>query len=239
MNEIHNEDCMITMAKMADESVDLIVTSPPYNKWKNVRVQKNREEYWNRTNIKYDNYNDKMSDEDYEIWQINIINECLRVLKPTGTICYNHKDEIHNFTVKSPLQWIFKTNACLRQSVIWDRCGMQAYNPVRFYRLEEYIYILGHYNKKFKWNKDAAKYNSIWRIPPNRNIHGHPATFPEEIVKRCIEAFTEENDIVYDPFNGSGTTTLVSKKMNRQYIGSDISKKYCDVALSRINDDVS
>jgi DNA modification methylase len=184
MNEIHNEDCMITMAKMADASVDLIVTSPPYNKWKNVRVQKNRAEYWNRTNIKYDNYNDKMSDEDYENWQINIINECLRVLKPTGTICYNHKDEIHNFTVKSPLQW-------------------------------------------------------IWRIPPNRNIHGHPATFPEEIVKRCIEAFTEENDIVYDPFNGSGTTTLVSKKMNRQYIGSDISQKYCEVALSRINDYVS
>jgi DNA modification methylase len=58
-------------------------------------------------------------------------------------------------------------------------------------------------------------------------------------VKRCIEAFTEENDIVYDPFNGSGTTTLVSKKMNRQYIGSDISQKYCEVALSRINDYVS
>jgi DNA modification methylase len=231
---IYNEDCLTTMSRMEDNSIDLIVTSPPYNNWRNKRVQKSREDYWKRTRIDYDNFDDKMSDEDYENWQIKILNECIRVLKPTGTICYNHKDTIYNFEVTSPLQWIMKSDAKLRQTVIWDRCGMQAYNPVRYYRFEEYVYVLGKGQKNFKWNKECARYGSIWRIPPSRNKHGHPATFPEELVKRCVESFTDSDDIVYDPFMGSGTTAIVCKSMNRQYIGSEISKNYCETAENRL-----
>lgn len=234
MNVIYNEDCLQTMSRLPNSCVDLIVTSPPYNNWRNKRVQKKREDYWKRTVIQYDEYDDKMTDEEYEQQQIKVINECIRILKPSGTLCYNHKDMIYNFECKSPLQWIMKSDAKLRQTVIWDRCGMQAYNPVRYYRFEEWIYILGKENKNFKWNKDCAKYSSIWRISPSRNTHNHPATFPEELVKRCIESFTEENDIVYDPYMGSGTVAVTAKKMNRNYIGSEISKNYCEIAESRL-----
>ena len=219
-----------------DDYVDLIVTSPNYNNWRNRRTQAGRKEYWERTNIIYDKCSDKQTDEEYEKEQITVINEMLRVLKPTGTICYNHKDRIFNFQVKSPLEWILKTNAKYRQRITWDRCGMQAYNPCRFYRVDEDVYILGKKSKGFKWNMDAAKYLSVWRIPPSKNTKGHPATFPEELVRRCIEAFTDEGDIVLDPYNGIGTTAFVAKKMNRQYIGIDISEKYCEIAKKRIGE---
>lgn len=236
-NKIYCGDNHEVLKTIPDNTVDLIVTSPNYNNWRNRRTQKKREKYWKRTNIVYDNFSDKQTDEDYEKGQIEIINELIRVLKPTGTICYNHKDRIFNFEVKSPLEWILKTKAKYRQRITWDRCGMQAYNPVRFYRVEEDIYILGKEAKGFKWNKEAAKYLSVWRIPPNRNVYGHNATFPEELAKRCIDAFTDKGDVVLDPYNGTGTTTKVAFEYGRKYIGIDISEKYCEIALKRIRNE--
>lgn len=234
-NKILLGSCLEIMKTFPDDCIDLIVTSPNYNNWRNRRTQAKRQEYWKRTNIVYDVCEDKQNDIDYEKEQIETINEMVRIIKPTGTICYNHKDRIFNFQVKSPIEWIIKSNAIYRQRITWDRCGMQAYNPVRFYRVDEDIYILGKNAKEFTWNKEAAKYLSIWRITPNRNIYGHNATFPEEIVKRCIEAFTNENDLVLDPYNGTGTTTKVAKDMNRNYIGIDISQKYNEIAENRLS----
>jgi DNA modification methylase len=231
-DKIFNMDCLEGMKMIPDNSIDLIVTSPPYNNFRNRRTQAGREDYWKRTNIVYDCFSDKMTDEDYAEWQIKCINEMVRIIKPTGTIAYNHKDRIFNFEVLSPLTWILKTNATYRQRITWDRCGMQAYNPVRFYRCEEDIYILGK-GSDFKWNKSAAKYLSIWKIPPTIN-KDFPCSFPEEIPKRCIEAFTDEGDIVLDPFTGSGTTAYVSHVMNRHYIGFEISEKYYEMAVRRI-----
>lgn len=235
-NKIYLGNCIDIMQSFPDNSIDLIVTSPNYNNWRNRRTQAKRKDYWKRTNIVYDVCPDKQNDTDYENEQIQIINQMIRILKPTGTICYNHKDRIFNFEVKSPIEWILKSNAVYRQRITWDRCGMQAYNPVRFYRVEEDIYILGKQAKDFTWNKEAAKFLSVWRIPPNRNIYGHNATFPEEIVRRCILAFTNEHDLVLDPFNGTGTTTKVAKEMNRSYIGIDISEKYNKIAEKRLKE---
>ena len=184
LNKIYCMDCLLGMKQIPDNTIDLIVTSPPYNNFRNRRTQANRADYWKRTNIVYKDFSDKMSDKDYMQWQIACINEMVRVIKPTGTIAYNHKDRIFNFEVLSPLQWILQTNAIFRQRITWDRCGMQAYNPVRFYRCEEDIYILGK-QSKFKWNKDAARYMSIWKIPPTKN-NEFPCSFPIEIPKRCI-----------------------------------------------------
>jgi DNA modification methylase len=221
---------MSVLSTMQSDSVDLVVTSPPYNNWRNRRTQKERSDYWERTNIVYDVCEDKMSDADYQRSQVALINELVRVLKPGGTICYNHKDQIFNFKATSPLEWILRSDAILRQRVTWDRCGMQAYNPVRFYRVEEDIYILGKAHGKPKWNAGSAKDMSVWRVPPSRNVEGHPATFPSEIVRRCVEAFTDPGDIVLDPYNGVGTTTTVATRLGRVGIGIDISQAYCAIA---------
>lgn len=231
--DLYQGDCLEVMKSIADNTIDLIITSPPYNNFRNRRTQKSREDYWKRTNIVYNSFNDKMKDEEYQEWQIECINEMLRILKPTGTIAYNHKDQIYNFTVTSPLQWILKTKAILRQRITWDRCGMQAYNPVRFYRTEEDIYLLGKCAKGFIWNKDCAKYLSIWRIPPSKNS-GHPCSFPLEIPNRLIESFSNENDVILDPFMGSGTVGVSALKNKRNFIGIEIDKEYCSIAENRI-----
>jgi modification methylase len=228
-------DCLELMKQIPDGSVDLIVTSPPYNNWRNRRTQKSREDYWKRTNIIYGTYSDDLSDSEYENFQVEFLNECMRVLKDTGTMCYNHKDRITDFRLTSPLMWILKSSAIIRQRITWDRCGMQAYNPVRFYRCDEDIYILGKCAKGFKWNKECAKYMSVWRIPPSKNIH-HPCSFPDEIPKRCIEAFTNEGDVVFDPFLGSGTTAVAAVNTGRHYIGFELDPTYYDIACQRLDE---
>lgn len=93
-NIIYNEDCLETLAKMEDNSIDLIVTSPPYNK-NFYAPSSGADKSWSALRgrqIPYDVYNDSMPPQDYENWQRNIISECIRVLKPSGSLFYNHKD---------------------------------------------------------------------------------------------------------------------------------------------------
>lgn len=93
-NIIYNEDCLETLAKMKDNSIDLIVTSPPYNK-NFYAPSSGADKSWSALRgrqIPYDVYNDSMPPQDYENWQRNIISECIRVLKPSGSLFYNHKD---------------------------------------------------------------------------------------------------------------------------------------------------
>ena len=75
-----------------------------------------------------------------------------------------------------------------------------------------------------------------WSIAPERKMknYGHPAMFPEELVRRGLKLFSFENDLILDPFNGVGTTTKVANELNRNYLGIDNAKKYCNVAKKRI-----
>lgn len=90
-NIIYNEDCLETLARMEDNSIDLIVTSPPYNKGFYAKISEDG--IWHRA-IDYDNYDDALEPKEYENWQKKIISECLRVLKPSGSLFYNHKDNL-------------------------------------------------------------------------------------------------------------------------------------------------
>ena len=93
-NIIYNEDCLETLAKMEDNSIDLIVTSPPYNK-NFYAPSSGADKSWSALRgrqIPYDEYSDSMQPQDYENWQKKIISECIRVLKPSGSLFYNHKD---------------------------------------------------------------------------------------------------------------------------------------------------
>ena len=80
--------------------------------------------------------------------------------------------------------------------------------------------------------------NAKWSIAPERDMkkYGHPAMFPEKLVERVLKLFTYEGDIILDPFNGVGTTTLVSHKFNRKYLGIELSEKYCKTANKRIKE---
>ena len=91
IDKIYKEDCLGTLSKMEDNSIDLIVTSPPYNKGFYTKLTEN--ENWHSA-IDYDNYDDALEPKEYENWQKKIISQCLRVLKPSGSLFYNHKDNL-------------------------------------------------------------------------------------------------------------------------------------------------
>ena len=80
--------------------------------------------------------------------------------------------------------------------------------------------------------------NAKWSIAPEKSMkdYGHPAMFPEKLAERVIKLFSFKNDVILDPFNGSGTTTKVARNLNRHYIGIDLSKNYVNLALERLKE---
>lgn len=234
INKIYMEDCLLTMARMKEEGikVDLIVTSPPYNKnahasakgdntsWRNMRGRQ----------IAYDVYGDDMPQEEYEDWQREVIKSCLDVLKPHGSLFYNHKDIAVKGTIIPP-KWVYDFN--VHQQIIWDRGSSVANDPHYFQPITEYIYWIVKDPKNFLFNKSESIFrNNIWRINPESNPH--PAPFPLKLVGNIVNCCTLQGGLVYDPFMGSGTTAICAIRNKCDYIGSEISQKYVDMAEERI-----
>lgn len=236
LNKIYNEDCLETLARMDDECVDLIVTSPPYNKnayasasgdtksWSNLRGRQ----------IAYDQYADNLPPQEYEQWQKKVIKECLRVLKPSGSLFYNHKDILSEGKIIAP-KWVYDFD--IHQQIIWNR-GSSLANDVHYFQpITEYIYWIVKDAKKTLFHKEKTKYRqTVWNINFETNTR-HPAPFPEKLVANIILSCTDTQNIVYDPFMGGGTTAVVATRFQRNFIGSEISADYVKYAESRIKNE--
>lgn len=217
-NKIHNIDVLEGLSKLDDNSIDCIVTSPPYNKY---GLSK-----FGHRKIKYDQFKDDMNETDYQEWQIAILNEFKRVIKPTGSIFYNHKNRRVNCKEHTPHDWILKSDLNLYQTVIWNRNQSPSIFNTFLLPTYEYIFWMTKTNKTprvYRERLDSIK--DIWNITPSRSKI-HPATFPDKLVENCILLATNEGDIVLDPFSGIGTTCKVAQTLNRNWIGFEISEKY-------------
>jgi len=238
INKIYNENNLETMAKMPDCFVDLIVTSPPYNKgyWSSNRNLNNGFKTKARR-IDYENYSDNLNPKDYEEWQRKFIKECLRILKPTGSFFYNHQPIQKNHQEVNPL---FIYDFPLKQTIIWNRKNTPKLDKSYFFPITEYIFWLQkEKDSRVKFNRKKALFNTnVWNISPDVK-NKFPAPFPEELVNNCILSCTEENDLVYDPFMGSGTTAKMSILNNRNWIGSEISTEYCEIINKRLENHIS
>lgn len=115
-------DCLKVMKKISGESVDCIITSPPYNKLGLRKGVETNAHHWKNANIKYNSYDDNMDEEEYENWQIDFLNECFRLIKADGSVFYNHKVRRFDGVAHFP-EWIFKSKLKLYQMIIWDRGG--------------------------------------------------------------------------------------------------------------------
>lgn len=233
LNKIYNEDCLDTLARLEDNSIDLIITSPPYNK-NAYAPNGGQDKSWaalRGRQIPYDLYNDDMPQEQYEAWQRRVIEECLRVLKPTGSLFYNHKDILFNGVIIPPK---FVYDFKIHQQIIWNR-GSSLANDVHYFQpITEYIYWIVKDPKQVFFDKKMAAYRqNIWNINFETN-NPHPAPFPKLLVGNIILSCSKEGDVIYDPFMGSGTTAVVATKYKRYYIGSEISLQYVEMAEKRI-----
>lgn len=223
INKIYNENCFDTMRRMPDNFIDLVVTSPPYNLG---------EKHHTGNNIlkAYDTYIDNLPEEEYQAQQILILNELWRVVKEGGSVMYNHKNRIRNGLQISPYEWIFKTKWNIKQEIVWFN-GSQNFDKCRFYPMTERIYWLSK-------GKDTGFFNEINQHDLIQdNAVGikqeHKRAFPLVLAERFIMCFPNAK-LIYDPYMGSGTTALAAIKQKKDYIGSEISVNYCEIANKRL-----
>ena len=209
------------MRAMSENSIDLIVTSPPYNKQAvGGRLVKK---------VQYEKNLDTMSEVEYQEWQIEVLDECYRV----ADVCfYNHKIRYQDGRAIHPMEWILKTKWILYQEIIWDRSITGNIRGWRCWNIDERIYWLVKEKPK-ELSQNLAQLTSIWRVIPERKSE-HPAPFPLEIPLRCIEIGSEKNDLVLDPFMGSGSTALACQNVGRDFIGIEKEPEYVEIARARI-----
>lgn len=230
MNKIFQGDCLKILKKLPDSFVDLVVTSPPYNKHSADR-KCSKTDSWQQANIDYGDFKDDLPEEEYQAQQKDLIKELLRVLKPSGSIFYNHKNRIVNHRIISPEQWL--SDFIIRQVIIWHRGNSPALEPIRFMPTVEQIYWITKEQKTPYFTREGFQFQDVWRINPD-NDNDHPAPFPMEIPRRCIIAACPENGIVLDPYSGSGTTLIAAKTAYRNYVGIELNPKFVEMAEKRL-----
>lgn len=227
-------DALYTLKKLAPESVDLGVTSPPYNKQENKKG-------WLVNNVRYDNYPDKKTEKEYQEDQIKVLNELYRVTKYGGSFFYNHKVRWEQGNLIHPMHWLDASLWTIRQEIIWDRMIAANIRGWRFWQTEERIYWLYKPIADKKIGREIASNHalltSIWRFSPERD-NPHPAPFPLVLPLRCIYSLLDDqrDATIIDPYVGSGTTAIAAKLLGHKFIGIDIAKKYIELAKERVKD---
>ncbi len=237
INKITCGDSLKIMKQLPDESIDLVVTSPPYNlknstgngmkagtktgRWANNPLQNG-----------YAHHDDEMPHDKYVAWQRDCLSEAMRLLKNDGAIFYNHKWRVQGGLIQDRQDIV--DGFPVRQIIIWKRAGGFNFNPGYFVPTYEVIYLIA--KPKFKLAKGANGYGDIWEFTQEMK-NKHPAPFPTGLPTRCIESTNAE--IILDPFSGSGTTALAARRLGRKFIGIDISPDYCQQAEDRLAGDLN
>lgn len=234
MTQIINQDCLAWMQTQPDNSIDTIIFSPPYNKKGLRKGRRTSTVLWDKANIDYATYDDNMPEEDYQQWQIDIMNECHRLIKPTGSIFYQHKIRIWDRKGYHPMAWLSKTTTQFYQEIVWHRKNTMAMDERYLFNTTERIYWFCKDKPSVYKQALAEEFKSdVWVITPKRQ-KGHPAPFPEQLVENCIKLTTKPGNIVYDPFGGSGTTAYIADQLGRQAITTEIDPKYIDMIKARV-----
>ena len=239
---LYHGDCLDIMREMESDTVQCVVTSPPYNKALN-RNYHPSDSWQTKTGLKiiYGKYDDDMDENKYQKWQIEILNRCIYLLKSSGNIFYNHKNRTVNHHIITPWQWLLKIQGYVKQEIIWFTKSFVEIDKIKFLPGTERIYWIVKNEAEPFFNPENAKYTDVWEIPPSRGKYRyeHPAPYPITIASRCIDSGSDENSIILDPFLGSGTTAVACERLNRRWIGIEISKEYCDIAVERIKREVA
>lgn len=247
INKIHNENCLETMAKMTDCFVDLTVTSPPYDD------QRKYKGY----SFEFENVAKELFRVTKEggvvVWNVNDkrINGSKNLTSFKQAIKFNELGfNIHDIMIwRKPNPMPFIKKDCYTPSFefmfILSKGSPKTFNPI----MEDCKYagqILKTHTKNpesirkknvDKATKDKKIKSNVWDFIVAGTNYGHPAIFPEKLANDHIISWSNENDIVYDCFSGSGTTAKMSIINNRRWIASEISSEYCEIIKERIKID--
>ena len=225
LNKIYNMDCIEGMKELTDESIDIVITSPPYEDISGAGYSAvNKDILFFKL---YSEFMDKMFIELY------------RVLKEDGQIFFNIKSKTHNSELRTP-HWVEFIDAFkhfkLKSYIIWKYAGSFDSSKKRFHLDYEIIYHLSKSDDIYLNEECGIKdpLSSVWYVPHNIQDRLHPTQMPEGVVERILTVCGHPNITVLDTFSGSGTTCAVAKKFNYNYIGFEINPEYCKIAENRI-----
>jgi DNA modification methylase len=212
---------------MAGRTVDLVVTSPPYNQ----RLDTFKPSGMHRESGWVDRiagaYSDSMPEREYQDWQRNLLGIWHGAMRDGASVFYNHKHRYRDKRVVSPLEWL-PGPFNFRQEIIWNRPGSITQNARMFLPCDERIYWLYRGDDfTFDDSIEIKSWSSVWDINPGNRFHA--VGFPVELPLRCIRA----DDAVLEPFCGSGTTIIAAEMTGRACHALEISPAYCDVAALR------
>jgi len=235
-------DSELLLKQLPENSIDLIFTSPPYN-----------------FGLDYSEHKDGINWKQYFGKLFKIFNECIRITKYGGRIAINVQPLYSDFIpIHHIISNFFMENKMIwRNEIIWEKNNYNAKytawgswkspsNPYLKYTWE-YIEVFSKGDLKHPGEPSNIDImdsefkewvNAKWSVAPEKFMkdYGHPAMFPEKLAERVIKLFSFKNDVILDPFNGSGTTTKVARNLNRHYIGIDLSKNYVNLALERLKE---
>jgi DNA modification methylase len=207
--------------RLEDDSVDMVFTSPPYNKEK---------EGHNTKKTKTTEYSDDLSDSQYRDFMSSVFSELKRVVKPDGHIFINHQNARSGGVIRPPT-WIPESFPLpWRSYIVWHKgnkaMDLSANKNGRFYETWEPIY---HFSASPSSLNGTANH-SVWEIDrvtgsERQENSEHPAPFPVALVKRAVEATTHKGDTVLDPFMGSGTTAVAAIQNDRDYVGFELDEE--------------
>lgn len=233
-------DSLDVLPRLPDNCVDMIFTSPPYN-----------------FGLDYESNDDAGHWEEYFGQLYAVLDECVRVLKFGGRIAVNIQPLFSDYIPSHHLvsAYLMGKKLIWKGEILWEKnnynCKYTAWgswkspsNPYLKYTWE-FIEVFCKGSMKKAGSREDADLTadefkkwvvSKWSIAPERDMqkYGHPAMFPEELAKRVIKLFSFRGDVVLDPFNGVGTTTLVAKMLGRRFLGVDVSDAYCETAEARM-----
>ena len=241
VNKIYCENCIDTMARMPDVFVDLTVTSPPYDGLRN-----------------YNGYSFPFKD---------IAKELFRVTKDGGVVVWIVGDVTvkgsETGTSFRQALYFMECGFKLHDTMIYEKNSSSfpaRAESNRYTQIFEYMFVFAKgkieknrliCDKPNKWAgfkdfsgkiknpvPDFSPRNNIWKFTTSFNGVKHPAPFPEQLANDHILSWSNYGDLVYDPFMGSGTTAKMALLNKRNYIGSEISKEYCEIAEKRINENL-
>ena len=220
LNKVYNMDCLEGMKMLEDNSVDLIVTSPPYN-----------------IGIDYGGYDDDKEFEEYEKFMLKVLKECIRVTKDKGIIAFNIGNQRNTGLPHYFYFLLKKAGLCVFKEIFWYK-GL-------YYIQGETIFLCsktGEYNHYYKRNDgfySNGQFATVWEMryknSESKKKLGHNAFFVKQLPRNLILINTKLGDTVLDPFMGVGTTALASKELNRKYIGFEINQDYVDVCNKRLS----
>lgn len=229
INKIYNESNFETMSRMENDFVDMIITSPPYN------IGKGRGNT-NNSDLLYDNYSDDLEINEYFEQTKKWINEMLRVSK--HYVFWNVGEYSGCRGIAAFIMNEFKDN--LKETFIWIKPNPNPVGRGIVCNSYEYIFCIvpnKSDGRKYDYNNFGENMIKNYIIKPVNNGKdngGHGYAFGDWLPKYFINYFSKKGDLIYDPFMGSGTTAKAAHLLDRNWIGSEISEKYVNIANKRL-----